>query len=160
MMINKKRALIITSILSTTFLLGACNDNNDENDENVLKSDVVEPNPVDDSAQVVTNPETDYGFQEFTLIIDTPDNEDAVIVEYKLDSSSAVYKNMHTAVNAEGEGAAETLDPIFKDLNLTKEMNTEDVVEEVSKAFEVEDFTAFNLDIQYDDGETKNYAVN
>lgn len=158
-MIYKKRTLIITSILSTTLLLGACN-NNDDNDENVMKSDVVEPNPMDESAKVVSDPETDYGFQEFTLNVDTPDNEDSVIVDYKLDASSAMYKNMHTAINTEGDGAAETLDPIFKEMNVTKDMNTEEVVEQVTKAFEVEEFTAFNLDIQFDDGETKNYSVN
>lgn len=159
-MIYKKRTLIMASIFSTALLLGACGDNNDDKDENVLKSDVVEPNPEEKSGEAISEPETDYGFQEFTLTIDTPDNQKSVIVEYKVDSSSAVYKNMHTAVNTEGDGAAETLDPVFKELNLKKDMNTEEVVQQITAAFEVDEYTAFNLDVQYDDGETMNYTVN
>ena len=156
-----KYKLLSTTLLTSALILGACGgNNNNESDENVPKSTLVDPeqeNTVEDTFKE-ENPENNFGFTSFDLHIDTPDNSDAVVAQYKEDSEESVYFNMHTASNSQGEAANALLQPIFKELQPLKAMSDEEVIQRVTSAFEVEEYTKLVLKIEYEDGETKTYT--
>ena len=156
-----KKTIVASTILSGILLLGACNndDNNNEAEENVLKTDVIKPNTQDqksaDSAE-----EDKFTFDEFTLAVATEENEEAITVEYKGDSSLVVYKNMQEGVNTEGDEALDLLTPVFNDLNLTPDMEEEEVLTKVKESFDIQKERTIQLDVQFHEGETKTYSQN
>lgn len=156
-----KYKLLSTTLLTSALILGACGgNNNNESDENVPKSTVVDPeqeNTVEDTFKE-ENPENNFRFTSFDLHIDTPDNSDAVVAQYKEDSEESVYFNMHTASNSQGDAANALLQPIFKELQPLKAMSDKEVIQKVASAFEVDEYTKFDLKIDFVDGETKNYT--
>lgn len=160
-MINTKYKILSTTFLTTALILGACGgNNNDESDENVPKSTVV--NPEEESTVDETfkdeNPENEYGFTNFNLHIDTSDNPDAVVAQYNAESEEAVYFNMHTASNSQGDAAKALLQPIFIELQPKKAMSDEEVIQRVASVFEIDEYTKFDLKIKYDNGETITYT--
>lgn len=157
---TSKYKILTTTILTFALILGACGgNNNDESDENVPNSTVV--NPEEESTVDETfkeeNPEKKYGFVNFDLHIDTPDNVDAVVAQYTGKKEEALYFNMHTANNSQGEAANALLQPILGELQPMQDMSDEEVIQRVASAFEVDEYTNFDLSIEYEDGETKTY---
>jgi len=49
--------------------------------------------------------------------------------------------------------------PIFKELALTPDMTSEEVIEKVSEAFGVTDYTEFDLEINFADGSEQEYSA-
>ena len=82
----------------------------------------------------------EFGFRSFDLDIDTAKKKDAIEVSFDLDSSGAEaeYKNKLNDIKLSGDKAFSELQPIFKELGLTKDMTREEVIEKVSKAFGAE----------------------
>lgn len=152
--------LLSTTLLTSALILGACGGNNDETEENVPNGTIVNPeedNTVDETF-TEENPENEFGFINFDLHIDTPDNADAVVAQYNVESEEALYINMHVASNVQGDAAYELLEPIFTELQPMKAMSDEEVIQRVVSAFEVEEYTKLDLEIEYEDGETKTYT--
>jgi len=138
----KKYSIIGSVLFSTALLLGACAD----------KDEVKDP-PTADAAK------KEFGFHSFDLDIDTPDHKDAIEASFDVDVSDteAEYVNRIEPVKLSGDKAYAELEPIFKDLALTKDMSKDEVIEKVTKAFDVEDYTEFELEVEYSDGEYKDY---
>ena len=142
-MIAMKKYLISGSILLLAILLlGACGD-----------AKKVEGSSTPEEA------ETDLGFTSFELDVDTADHKEAVEASLAMEGSKieAEYVNRIEPQKLEGDKAYDELKPILKGLELTNEMSKEEVIEKVSKAFEVEDYTKFDLVVEYSDGEEKEY---
>ncbi|MEI4769115.1 YusW family protein [Psychrobacillus sp. FJAT-51614] len=140
---KKKYVLFGSSILSMALLLGACGENEE-----------MENAPDADTAQ------SEFGFQAFDLDIDTAEHKDAIDASFDIDVSEteAEYENKLESKKLAGDEAYEALKPIFKDLALTKDMNKEETIEKVSKAFGVEDYTEFELEIEFSDGDTQEFS--
>ena len=133
----------MTALLSLALVLGACAD-----------KDVVENAPSNEEVQ------NEFGFRSFSLDVDTIDQKDAVEASFDLDVSEteAEYTDKLKDIKLSGDEAYTELEPIFKDLGLTKEMTREEVIENVSKAFDVEDFAEFDLEIEFPDGTEQDYS--
>lgn len=158
---TKKHITLATILLSSTMLIAACG-NNDEPEENVPNGTAFEEeqNETVDESLTPESPESEFGFRFLNLHISTPDNEDAIIAEYYGNSSraEAVYKNMHAAADVQGDAAYTLLEQVFTDLQLTQDMSKEEVIERVTMAFDATEYTNFDLEIEYEDGETKTYS--
>ena len=155
-----KYKLLSATLLTSALILGACDGNNDETEEIVPNGNVVHPeedNTVDESL-TDENPESEYGFTNFDLHVDIPNNPDAVVAQYNVKSEEALYINMHVASNVQGDAAYALLQPIFIELQPMKAMSDEEVIQRVKSAFEIDEYTNLNLEIEYEDGETKTYT--
>lgn len=153
--ILKLSKILSTIILTSALTLGACGgNNNDETEENVPNGTIV--NPEEDNL-VDENPKNEYSFTNFDLHIDTPDNTDGIVAQYNVESEEAIYSNMHAATSLQGDAAYAVLQPIFLELQPMKVMSNEEIIQRVVSAFEVDEYTKFDLEIEYTDGETKTY---
>lgn len=153
--ILKTSKILSTIILTSALTLGACGgNNNDETEEHVPYGTTV--NPEEDNL-VDENPKNEYSFTNFDLHIDTPDNTDGIVAQYNVESKEAIYSNMHAATSLQGDAAYAVLQPIFLELQPMKVMSNEEIIQRVVSAFEVDEYTKFDLEIGYTDGETKTY---
>lgn len=139
----KKYSLLGSVIMSSVLILGACGD----------KEEVSEA-PDKETAQ------SEFGFQSFDLDIDTVDQKDAVDASFDIDVSEteAEYTNQTESKKLSGDEAYAELEPIFKELALTKDMSKEEMIEKVTKAFGVEDYKEFELEIEFSDGDTQEFS--
>lgn len=124
-------------------VLGACND-----------KEIVKNAPSNEEIQ------SEFGFRSFDLDIDTANKRDAIEVSFDLDSSGAEaeYKNKLNDIKLSGDKAFSELQPIFKELGITKDMTREEVIEKVSKAFGAEDYAEFDLEIKFTDGSEQEFS--
>ncbi|MER2172224.1 MAG: YusW family protein [Psychrobacillus psychrodurans] len=151
----KTSKILSTIILTSALTLGACGgNNNDETEEHVPYGTIV--NPEEDNL-VDENPKNEYSFTNFDLHIDTPDNTDGIVAQYNVESKEAIYSHMHAATSLQGDAAYAVLQPIFLELQPMKVMSNEEIIQRVVSAFEVDEYTKFDLEIGYTDGETKTY---
>lgn len=129
-------------MLATALVLGACGG-----------KDKVKDAPSEEEA------ESEFGFRSFDLKVDTPDHKEAIEASFDIDISEteAEYVNRIEPKKLKGDKAYKELEPIFKELGLTKDMDKDEVIEKVSKAFEVEDYTEFSLEVEFPDGDEKEY---
>ncbi|PZX05731.1 YusW-like protein [Psychrobacillus insolitus] len=138
----KKHSIFGSALLSTALLLGACGDKEEVTD-------------AVDSSQA----QKEFGFQAFDLDIDTAEHNDAIDASFDIDVSEteAVYENKLESKKLTGNEAYAELEPIFKDLALTKDMSKEDVIAKVSKAFGAENYTEFELEVEFSDGDNQEF---
>ena len=138
----KKYPLLGSVIMSSFLILGACGD----------KEEVSEA-PDKDTAQ------SEFGFQSFDLDIDTADQHDAIEASFDIDISEteAEYVNQLESKNLSGNDAYVELEPIFKEIGLTKDMSEEEVIEKVTQAFGVEEYTEFELEVEFSDGDNQEF---
>ena len=60
-----------------------------------------------------------------------------------------------------GDEAMKELTPILEKLTFTKDSSDEEVIQEVTKAFNLkDDYEEFDLEVVFDDGTKKEYKVN
>lgn len=139
----KKHSIFGSALLSTALLLGACGDNEEVTD-------------TVDTSQA----QNEFGFQAFDLDIDTAEHNDAIDASFDIDVSEteAEYENKLESKNLTGNEAYAELEPIFKDLALTKDMSKEDVIAKVSKAFGAENYTEFELEVEFSDGDNQEFS--
>jgi hypothetical protein len=139
----KKLYLYATALLSTALVLGACND-----------KEVVKNAPTNEEVQ------SEFGFRSFDLDIDTANKRDAIEASFDLDMSEteAEYKNKLNDIRLSGDKAYSELQPIFKELGITKDMAREEVIEKVSQAFGAADYTEFDLEIEFTVGSEQEFS--
>ena len=94
-----------------------------------------------------------YEFTTFNLRIDVGGQRD-VIAEYhvKKNKITAEYNNRAKKIKLKGDEAMEELHKIFTDIKLTKELPQQEVIDNVLKAVDVDNFSKFKLKITYNDG--------
>ena len=136
------KKIVGSILLSSAFMLGACGD-----------KEQVKEAPDSSEAQ------SEFGFQAFDLDIDTVDQQDALDTSFDIDISEteAEYENKLENKKLTGDEAYAELEPIFKELALTKDMSKEEVIEKVTGAFGVEDYTEFELELEFADGDTQEF---
>ncbi|MER2260935.1 MAG: YusW family protein [Psychrobacillus sp.] len=141
-MINNKGKLVSGILLSSALVLGACGD----------KEEVSDP-PTTEAV------ESEFGFTSFDLDIDTAEQRDAVEASFEVEKNGveAEYVNSLDSQKLHGDEAYEFLKPIFTDLALTKDMDKEEVMEKVLTAFGITDYTEFDLEVLYEDGQEIEY---
>ncbi|SDN31755.1 YusW-like protein [Psychrobacillus sp. OK028] len=138
----KKYPLFASAIMSSFLLLAACGDKEEVSDA-----------PDKDTAQ------SEFGFQSFELDVDTADQKDVIEASFDIDVSDteAEYVNKLESKNLAGNEAYKELEPIFKEMSLTKDMSKDEVIEKVTKAFGVDEYTEFELEIEFADGDTQEF---
>ncbi len=101
----------------------------------------------------ITNNESGYGFTKFKLKIDVSGAED-VVAEYEVKTNKveAEYINKAKKVKLKGDPAMEELHKIFTEIELTKDLSQQEVIDKVLKAVDIDNFSKFKLKINYDDG--------
>lgn len=142
--ISKTMAFLASS---SVLLLAACGETTD----NTVETDPADSSPVEDNQSVTP---TDYGFTSFDLSIDTPDERDAIDVDYETGRSGTEieYQNVLEDVNLGGDEAGTALESIFTNLDLTADMAKEDVLSTVTEAFGVTEYKEFELEVEFEDG--------
>lgn len=142
---TKKHAFYGPFLLTTALLLSACGEKEE-----------VKDGPTGDQA------ESEFGFRSFDLDIDTADQKDAIDVSFDVDVSEteAEYLNKLESLNLSGDKAYKKLEPLFKELALTKDMSKEEVIEKVAKAFGVEEYKEFDLEVEFSDGDDQEFKDN
>ena len=139
----KKYPLLGSAILSSFLLLGACGD----------KEEVSEA-PDKETAQ------SEFGFQSFELDVDSAEQKDAIDASFDIDVSEteAEYVNQLESINLSGNDAYAELEPIFKEIGITKDMSKEETIEKVTQAFGIEDYKEFELEVEFSDGDTQEFS--
>jgi hypothetical protein len=161
-----KFKVITSTFLTSALLLGACGNNNDEVEENELNETEVQKQEEETAKEdtAVETPEEEpkeVAFQSFNLHIDTAEAKDAVVAQYTAEPKDSLYTNEKDSANIEGEEANELLKSVLGELQLNKDMADEDVIQRVTLAFGVEEYTNLNLEIAYDgEKEVKTYTDN
>ncbi|EPD51367.1 hypothetical protein HMPREF1210_01965 [Paenisporosarcina sp. HGH0030] len=142
---TKKYAFYGPFLLTTALLLSACGEKEE-----------VKNGPTGEQA------ESEFGFRSFDLNIDTADQKDAIDVSFDVDVSEteAEYLNKLESLNLSGDNAYKKLEPLFKELALTKDMSKEEVIEKVAKAFGVEEYKEFDLEVEFSDGDDQEFKDN
>lgn len=98
-----------------------------------------------------------YGFNNFNLEIDV-NNEDAVDAEYKVEEDfKPEYENKMTKVDLEGAKAMDELDKMFIATNLESNMSGEEARDKILEYFQIDEYSKFELEIEFDDGKNLNY---
>ncbi|MFC4354024.1 YusW family protein [Chryseomicrobium palamuruense] len=134
--------------LTAAMVLAGCN----ETQDNTVETEPSESSPVENSELVTPN---DYGFTKFDLSIDTADENDVIDVDYEAGRSGMEieYTNKMEDIRLGGDEAGTQLDPILTDLGLTPDMTKEDAINKVAQAFGVMDYTDFELEVEFEDGQ-------
>ncbi|MDN4606089.1 YusW family protein [Sporosarcina highlanderae] len=141
-------------LLFAVLILGACGNSNKDVGKGPDK-----PLQQDNTLSVKTDVEggsldsgKGYGFDKFDLEIEV-DGQEVVDVQYAVAKShSASYKNKLAGLNLEGTEAFNKLDKLFMDINLTKDMAKQDVIDKIMKWFGLDTYTRFELEVDFDDG--------
>ena len=97
-----------------------------------------------------------YGFTHFDLDIEV-DGKDAIEADYEVDKELDVeYKNALTGVNVKGKEAMDELDKLFTALLLRNNMTEEEFKERILTYYELDTYSKFDLEINFDDGTNLN----
>lgn len=142
---NLKFVALLTS--SSMALLGACGEATD----NTVETDPADSSPVETNKLVTP---TNYGFISFDLSIDTPDDHDAIDVDYETVRSGTEidYQNKLDGTSLGGDEAGTALDPIFSNLELSPQMSQDEIILKITEAFGVTDYQDFELEVKFEDG--------
>lgn len=93
-----------------------------------------------------------YGFTSFDLDIEV-DGKDAVEAEYKVDTKlEAEYNNKLTNIKLKDSAAMDELDKFFMDILITKDTSPQEVIDKISKWYQLESYSKFDLEVYFDDG--------
>lgn len=144
---TKKIKWITVVTSGSLLLLTACGEATD----NTVETDPADSSPVESNESVTP---TNYGFTSFDLSIDTPDDNDAVDVDYETGRSGTEidYQNKLEDTSLGGDEAGTALDPIFSNLEMTPEMSQEEIISKITEAFGVTEYQDFELEVEFEDG--------
>lgn len=160
-----KKMPVATGILfSSMLLLGACG--NDEEVTEPITNDTSQPadgvedaNPGGGLSDENVGGEV-FGFVEFDLDVDLPDQDDALQVSYDedRDKAEAEYENKSTKENLKGNDAFDKIEPLLAELQLTPDMAEDEVINKVIEVFGIEQgYKSIDIDVTYPDGTEKDY---
>ncbi|WP_238942574.1 YusW family protein [Planococcus beigongshangi] len=165
-MIFKKTPVATGILFSSMLLLSACG-NEDEvtepiTDETSQPADGVEDaNPSGSLSQGDVGGEV-FGFVDFDLDVDLPDQDDALQVSYDEDRDKveAEYENKSTNENLQGNDAFDKIEPLLAELQLTADMADDEVINKAIEVFSIEDgYKSIDIEVTYPDGTEKDYEA-
>ncbi|MFJ7682549.1 YusW family protein [Peribacillus butanolivorans] len=157
----RKTIKVLSLPFAAMLVMAGCGEDNDE-----VKNPPVEEN----ENQAETNSETGtdnnkklpFTFKDFQLEVDYAGNDNEYEAEYdamgaQTEASIDDQLNKHEVHSDE---AMEELTPILEKLTFTKDSSDDEVIQDVTKAFNLkDDFEEFDLEVTYDDGTKKEYKV-
>lgn len=167
-MIFKKNAVPAALLFSSVLALAACG-NADEVEEPVSNENTEKPanSSTDSSPGGGLDEESiggkTFGFTEFSLDVDYPDQEDALDVSYDEDRDQveAEYENKLTNTNLAGDDALDEFSQALSSLKVDVDTPDDQVIKSVIEAFEIEDnYKSIEIEINYPDGTEKEYRAN
>jgi hypothetical protein len=134
------------------------------------KDEVKNPPVQENENQAENNPETGkdnneklpFTYKDFQLEVDYTGNDNEYEAEYdtmgaQTEASIEDKLNKH---EVHGDEAMKELTPILEKLTFTKDSTDEEVIQEVTKAFNLKDgYQEFDLEVVFDDGTKKEYKV-
>lgn len=162
-LIKKKFPITSAILFSSVLLLGACG-NEDE---------VTQP-ATDETTDGGTETGTEggnadgtaggeaFGFVDFDLDVDYPDQDDALQVSYEEENDriESEYENKLTNEDLEGDDAFNKIEPLLADLQLTSDMSEEEVINKVIEVFGIEsNYESIEIEIEYPDGADLDYEA-
>ncbi len=156
-----KNSLVSSLFLVSTLLLSGCRDSKEDTQEipEGMASDPKQDATVEQPANVEEQIK-DLPYNKFKLAIYTKENKDAtVLAEFdKKDSETeATYRNDYASTDLKGDPAFALLQPILIELQLNQEMSEEEVIQHVMNTFGAEDYSSFELEIDYVEGKEIKY---
>lgn len=164
-MVNRKFPVAAGFLFSSILLLGACG--NDEQVTEPVTEEAADYDGVEDA-----NPEGGlaeeniggevFGFTDFELDVDYPDQDDALTVSYEEDKDrvEAEYEDKVSNEVLEGNDAFDKIEPLLAELKLTEDMSEEDVISKVIEVFNIEpDFESIEVEVTYPEGTDKEYQA-
>ncbi|MFF2286789.1 YusW family protein [Peribacillus butanolivorans] len=157
----RKTIKVLSLPFAAMLVMAGCGEDNDE-----VKNPPVEEN----ENQAETNTETGtynnkklpFTFKDFQLEVDYTGNDNEYEAEYdamgaQTEASIDDQLNKHEVHSDE---AMEELTPILEKLTFTKDSSDDEVIQDVTKAFNLkDDYEEFDLEVTYDDGTKKEYKV-
>lgn len=163
----RKTSLLTALLLSSSMALAACG-SSDEVTEPIQNDNATDPN--DSNADAATSGGIDsgnvggetFGFTEFDLSVDYPDQDDAYDVSYEEDREKveAEYKNTFEKMDLTGNDAWDQIEKAFANMELQPDMTKEDVIPQVVEAFGIkEGYNNIEVDVKYKGGEEKEYQA-
>jgi hypothetical protein len=165
-MAYKKTALITSIVLSSSLALAACGDDTQVTEP--VGDETVEEQP---TAPEDASPEggvdqdsiggETFGFTEFELDVDYPDEDDVFDVSYEEDRDAveAEYENKRTGQDLSGNDAMRELEPIFGGLDFDVDTPDDEVISQVVEAFEIEEgYSSLEIEVRFPDGTEKEYT--
>ncbi|MGI2327826.1 YusW family protein [Planococcus sp. YIM B11945] len=161
----KKSPILSTILFSSILVLSACGSSDDVT-EPVQNEEQTDPGggPADASPGGGLE-EADigggaFGFTDFELNVDYPDQNDAFDVSYEEDREKveAEYKNTLKKQDLTGNDAMDELEIAFGNMELREDMSEDDVIPQVVEAFGIEDgYDNIEIDVTYQGGSEKEY---
>ncbi len=165
-MINRKFTIAAGILFSSSLVLGACG-----NDEQVTEPVTDEASQTNDGVEGA-NPEGGlaeenvggevFGFTDFELDVDYPDQDDALTVSYEeiKDLVEAEYEDKLSNEVLEGNDAFDKIEPMLAELKLTEDMQEDEVISKVTEVFNIEsDFESIEVEVTYPEGTEKEYQA-
>jgi len=140
------------------FTITGCNADNENVTEVPEDVPVEEEGPKNQSDTEQTK-ESLFNFTNFDLDVEYAENKE-YDVDYESESNEleAEIKDDISNTQVKGDEAFEVLRPIFEQLKFDKDSPNEDVVSEVTKAFDLdEEYQKFELEVKFLDGTEKEY---
>ncbi|MFE4239992.1 YusW family protein [Peribacillus butanolivorans] len=157
----RKTIKVLSLPFAAMLVMAGCGEDNDE-----VKNPPVEENK--DQAETNSETGTDnnkklpFTFKDFQLEVDYAGNDNEYEAEYdamgvQTEASIDDQLNKHEVHSDE---AMEELTPILEKLTFTKDSSDDEVIQDVTKAFNLkDDYEEFDLEVTYDDGTKKEYKV-
>ncbi|MFU2015866.1 YusW family protein [Peribacillus butanolivorans] len=157
----RKTIKVLSLPFAAMLVMAGCGEDNDE---------VKNPPAEENENQAETNSETGmdnnkklpFTFKDFQLEVDYAGNDNEYEAEYdamgdQIEASIDDQLNKHEVHSDE---AMEELTPILEKLTFTKDSSDDEVIQDVTKAFNLkDDYEEFDLEVTYDDGTKKEYKV-
>ncbi|MFC7365334.1 MULTISPECIES: YusW family protein [Bhargavaea] len=183
-----KHQLLGITALAAVLTLGACGGGNNDamddaaggdNDdqaptteetgdatETAIEDDKAGENPSGGKNDGMEETTQGYGFKDFDLEIDV-DGKDAVDASYETKEDGtfeAEYKNTLEGVDYgddnQQEEAMNELDALFKEILLDQNVTEEKAKTKILDALEIQDYTKFELEVNFDEGPNLNIEEN
>ncbi|MBK5442071.1 MULTISPECIES: YusW family protein [unclassified Peribacillus] len=157
----RKTIKVLSLPFAAMLVMAGCGEDNDE-----VKNRPVEEN--ENKAETNSETGTDnnkklpFTFKDFQLEVDYAGNDNEYEAEYdamgvQTEASIDDQLNKH---EVHSEEALEELTPILEKLTFTKDSSDDEVIQDVTKAFNLkDDYEEFDLEVNYDDGTKKEYKV-
>ena len=151
---NKLAAMGSVVFASVLFVSGCGNMGKDANKDNREDADII-TNEQKEGGDRDTG--DGFGFTKFDLEIDV-DNQDAVEAEYEVEKDfEPEFQNKLTNIDLKDEDAMAELDKMFSTINLQHDMSGEEAREKILEYFQIDLYSKFKLDVEFDDGTKMNY---
>lgn len=151
---NKLAAMGSVIFASVLFVSGCGNMGKDANKDNREDADII-TNEQKEGGDRDTG--DGFGFTKFDLEIDV-DNQDAVEAEYEVEKDfEPEFQNKLTNIDLKDEDAMAELDKMFSTINLQHDMSGEEAREKILEYFQIDLYSKFKLDVEFDDGTKMNY---